>query len=383
MNKAVVGAIAGVAIVGVAGAGAVVYPQMRAKSEVQAAFANLPKGIQGSYKTVDYSLFGDKLTIGGIELAISEQQDTVTTRLDKLTISKAGKTSVGQMLGSGVSVEVNGADGRFVLNANEMAVDQVESSDGNPLTLGALNDSAAIPTVNVKRFALTGVTLDAAGEKAQLGEVFIADLVQRNKAPISLTMGLHGLVVDRNTLPDESSREGLTKLGYDKLLLNFDLSYAHAVETQRLSIKNASVSSDGVGKLSLSADLGGIPALASDDPMQAMAATQMATLERLELRYEDASLANRLLKAAAADSGMSEAQMKEMLLTELTQGAEGEQVPLVKDVVNSAGAFLANPKSLTLQMQPAQPVAIAALMMGAGDPYAAAETLGAKVFANK
>lgn len=376
MNKAVVGLVAGAAVVGAAGFGTLVYPQMRAKQQVDQAIASLPKEMQASYQTLDYSLFTGKLVIGGFEMTVQEGDETLTTKLASVTLRDLSKNSVGEVRGTGLILE----DGNHTMrmDAEELNGEKLEAPEG-------LLASMATPTaLNLKRIVFSGVAVTVGEEKAKLREIVLSDYAQTAKVPLSMTLGIHGVLVEPQSLPDQDARDGLAKLGYDKLSLNFDLSYAHAPETKRLSIKQASISGDGVGQLSVAMNLGGIDPAGLEDPALALAAAQMATLESLELRYDDASLAGRVLKLAATEAEMEESQFKAMLLAQLAEaGAQAPAVPLTKDVVDSATAFLTNPKSLLLRMNPAQPIPLFQLMGGAQDPYALAQALGVSVSANR
>lgn len=377
MNKAVVGFVAGAAVVGATGFGTLVYPQMRAKQQVDQAIAALPTEMRASYQTLDYSLFTGKLVIGGLEMTVQEGDDILTTKMASVTLRGLSKERVDEVRGTGLSLEDGGQTLR--MDAEELTGEKLEAPEG-------LLAGMATPTaLNLKRLALSGVAVALGEEKVNLREIVLADYAQTAKVPLSMTLGIHGMLIEPQSLPDQDARDGLAKLGYDKLSLNFDLSYAHVPETKRLSIKQASISGDGIGQLSVAMNLGGIDPTGLEDPALALAAAQMATLESLELRYDDASLAGRVLKLAATEAEMEESQFKAMLLAQLAEaGAQAPAVPLTKEVVDSATAFLTNPKSLSLHMKPAQPVPLFQLMGGAQeDPYALAQAMGLSVSANR
>jgi hypothetical protein len=373
MNKAVVGFVAGAVVVGAAGYGTMVYPQQRAKQQIDQVIAALPSNMHVSYQTLQYSLFSGKLSLGGFEMSVTENDETMTAKLATITARDFKKGHVGELRGNGLTIEDAAKTMRF--EAEELAGEGLEGDDG------VLRGMGSASPLGVKRLALTGITLNMGEDKAKLREVVLADYRQTDKVPVSMTLGVHGMLIEPQSLPDADAREGLAKLGYDKLSLNFDLSYAHNPETKRLSIKQASIGGDNIGQLSVSMDLGGIETTGIDDPMIAMAAAQMATLERAELRYDDASLTGRILKLAATEAEMDETQFKSTLLTQLAQ--EAPEDPLAKQVVDSATAFLTNPKSLSLNLKPARPLPLVQLMGGAQDPYALANTMGMSVSANR
>lgn len=378
MNKAVVGFVAGAVVVGAASFATLVYPQMRAKQKVDASIAALPKEVQARYQTLDYSLFSGKLVIGGLEMTVQDGADTVTTKLSSITLRDFAAERVGELRGTGITVDVD--DGSMRLEADELSGEQMEAPQG---LLAGFNATGAT-ALNVKRMALTGISVTMPSEVVKLREVVIADYVQTDKVPQAMALGIHGLLVEPQSLPDEEAREILTKLGYDKLSLNFDLSYAHSPANKRLSIKQAAIGGDGLGQLSVAMDLGGVDPNAINDPILAMAAAQAATLESMELRYDDASLAGRILKLAAGEAEMDEDQFKSMLLAQLAEaGAQAPATPLTKEMLDSATAFLTSPKSLSLRLKPAQPMPLEQIMGNTQDPYALAQAMGMSVSANR
>lgn len=376
MNKVLVGVVAGAVVVGAAGFGTLVYPQMRAKQQVDQAIAALPKEIRASYQTLDYSLFGSKLVIGGLEVTAEEDGETLTTRLSTVTLGGLSKTKVATVSGSGLSVE--DSDHTMRMDVAELNGEQIEAPEG-------LSHGMATPAAfSLKRLALSGVSMVMGEEKVALREIVLADYAQTAKVPLSMTLGLHGMDIDPKSLPDQDARDGLARLGYDKLSLNFDLSYAHSPEAKRLSIKQASVGGENVGRLSFSVDLAEVDAAGMEDPAVALAVAQKAMLESAELRYDDASLAGRLLKVAAEEAQMDESQFKAMLLAQLAEaGAQAPASPLTKQALDSATAFVTDPKSLSLRLKPTPPLPVGVFVLAAQDPYSLAQALGASVSANR
>lgn len=382
MSKVAVGVVAGVAVAGAVGFGTLVYPDMRARQEVDKAIAELPKEVKASYRDVRYSLFSRKLTIGGLEMVVEDGGQSISTRVESLILTDVAKDSVGKVQGTALVLET--ADRSLHAEVGKLSGDGLAAPIGMLAAMGVPAPTA----INIKNLTLSDVSIDAEGEKLKLREIAIADYVQTDKTPLSMTFGVHGIQVDPAALPDAEAREGLAKLGYDKLSLDLDFSYVHNPDTKRLSVKQLAVGGDNMGRVGLSFDLGNVnAALAADpavDPAAALMAVQSATLERLELRYDDSSLAGRLLKAAANEAGMEEADFKAMLLAQVAQaGAQAPEAPMTKEVLDSAVAFINNPKSLSLRLQPQQPVAVGALMAASQDPIVLAQAVGMSVTANR
>ncbi|MFO0991942.1 MAG: hypothetical protein U1E67_08435 [Hyphomicrobiales bacterium] len=108
------------------------------------------------------------------------------------------------------------------------------------------------------------------------------------------------------------------------------------------------------------------------------------TVSKLQFRFEDGSLTKRLLPILAKQQNMDEtgfvASAGAMLQITL---AQLKNQPFTDSVVSAVTNFLKEPKSITLSMQPPQPIAVQQLMsMNPADPGAAITSLGVKVMAN-
>jgi hypothetical protein len=108
------------------------------------------------------------------------------------------------------------------------------------------------------------------------------------------------------------------------------------------------------------------------------------TLNKLQVRFEDASLTKRLLPLLAAAQGMDEATfvasagaMLQITLAQL------KNQPFISSVSSAVTTFLKDPKSITLSVLPPSPVQVQQLMtIDAANPGAAITTLGISVTAN-
>jgi hypothetical protein len=142
---------------------------------------------------------------------------------------------------------------------------------------------------------------------------------------------------------------------------------------------------------------------ANDIPMAAMAEMQKAQKESREpdmaalmpqlmnvsfgqfkLRFEDASITKKLLPVIAKMQGMDEAMMISSAGAMVQLGMmQLKNQALTDQVVGAVNAFLKDPKSITVAMKPAQPVAVQNLMaLNPADPAAAITMLGVSVTAN-
>ncbi|HTH15065.1 MAG TPA: hypothetical protein VL974_00320, partial [Magnetospirillum sp.] len=289
MNKVAVGAIV-IVLAGAASFGTAVYPTMKARHEVEKALASLPAGSEGRYKNLDYSLFSGRLSLSDVELKIVQDGNAYVLRSPAVVIEDASETRLGKLTARDVVIE---DPGQVQISALELTGDNLEGL--------ALGDPT--PNGKVDRLAMTGVTVSASGQSVKMREVVLSDFAVADKQARSLALGVHGLEMAAKDVPDADAQEMLTQLGYKTLALNFDFAFAHAPEAQRLTIKTIAFGGDEMGRITLTGTFGNVPTLAADDSFAAQAIAAGATLERMEVRYEDSSLTERLLKYAATQQG--------------------------------------------------------------------------------
>jgi hypothetical protein len=108
------------------------------------------------------------------------------------------------------------------------------------------------------------------------------------------------------------------------------------------------------------------------------------TVSKLQFRFEDGSLTKRLLPIIAKQQNMDEAgfvaSAGAMLQITLAQ-LKNQQ--FTDSVVGAVTSFLKDPKSITISIQPPQPIAVQQLMsLNPADPGAAINSLGVAVTAN-
>jgi hypothetical protein len=79
-------------------------------------------------------------------------------------------------------------------------------------------------------------------------------------------------------------------------------------------------------------------------------------IEHLQLQWDDGSLTTRLLTMAAASKGVTPDAMRAQL--SMATMALAMVMPNQPDAATQVNAFLANPKTLTITLNPPQPVSV-------------------------
>jgi hypothetical protein len=173
----------------------------------------------------------------------------------------------------------------------------------------------------------------------------------------------------------------LAKLGYDALSLAYEGTTRYDPAAESLSISQH-ISAEGAGALALSMRLDHYPAaLDAPSPAAASLLLTQAQLAHLELRYDDASLVERLLKLYAASTGRDLASAQREIAARIEARRKGfAGKPAMLASLDRVEAFLRKPDTITLVLAPPKPLPLLALMLlGRADPDQALDALGLSV----
>jgi hypothetical protein len=117
--------------------------------------------------------------------------------------------------------------------------------------------------------------------------------------------------------------------------------------------------------------------------MQGMAIMQGVSIAGASIRYDDASIAGKLLDFFAAQSGADRATFVEGLKATLPAMVAQSGIPALNDVVvPPVSAFLDDPQSLEIKVAPPSPTSVLVLMAAAANPAGLITALGLAVEAN-
>ena len=172
----------------------------------------------------------------------------------------------------------------------------------------------------------------------------------------------------------------------DKFLFDFDQVGALDLRFDLLGFTPALM--DKLGKAQAATMVEGYDAESEEaqaaQMMMGMEMLQGVTLAGLSVRYDDASLAGKVLDYFASQQGVERAQLVEGLKASLPQMLAGTPVPALADIVtNPVSEFLDNPQSLEIAVAPATPTTLLVLTAAAANPAGLLSMLGLTVTANK
>jgi hypothetical protein len=208
-------------------------------------------------------------------------------------------------------------------------------------------------------------------------------------APRHSALEIKGITVPVD--PKDPDMKDFVALGYKQFVLDFAGAGSWDEQSGRLLVDRFDLGGADIGTLKLGFALGGVTPqfvkameAAKNDDAKQMELLQALTVESLRLRWDDASLATRVIAQQAAEQGVdAKAYVKQLkLMMPMVLSMVGDK-DFEKKVATAAGAFLDAPKSLTVVAKPAKPLPVSQIVGAAMmAPQSLPKVLGADVHAN-
>ena len=246
-------------------------------------------------------------------------------------------------------------------------------------------------------------------ESMESGSTFEPAQGSADLTSLSSTLSISGITADLSTVKEEDAQAGavIEGLGLTNIAGDVTGSFNWSMADGHMTVDQFLFDFADIGAIDMTVDLTGLtPALliklqeankaveAAGDPTSeaAQAAQAMMGMELLQglsigganIRYDDASLAGKLLEFFAQAQGIDKAQLVEGLKTMVPQMIAGVGIPELVDLVAPpVSTFLDDPKSLEIDVAPASPTSLLVLMAAASNPASLITALGVTVTANE
>jgi len=229
-----------------------------------------------------------------------------------------------------------------------------------------------------------------------------ADLVDMQSSLL-----ISGIKADLSSVSDENASAGavIDALGLTNISGDISQEASWSMDDGHLTIDEFLFDFADVGALNIQAEVTGLtPAVIdqivamqakieadgemTDEKAQAQMMSGMAIMQGVSIvgtsvRYDDASLAGKLLDFFAAQSGADRATFVAGLKSMLPMMIGETGIPALNDiVVPPVEAFLDNPESLEVRVAPPSPTSALVLMAAAANPAGLIKVLGLVVEAN-
>jgi hypothetical protein len=231
--------------------------------------------------------------------------------------------------------------------------------------------------LKIGKVEYSGLSMQYAGlPPVVLGRFAIMNIAFSGYVPVSGGFALEGLRLSKAQMPDPKALEAFDKLGLETMTLGLGATYQWDLAQKRIALRDIVFKVDELGSLNLAADVAEI----TPNILGAM----QAQLAHALLKYDDNSLVDRAIKAAAADQHRDAASFRTMMVALVQdQAAHFADSPPLAAAGKALVEFIGSPHSLTIELSPPKPVAIMELQGAvAMPPPKLATTLGLSVTAN-
>ncbi|MEJ1161384.1 hypothetical protein [Prosthecomicrobium sp. N25] len=318
-------------------------------------------------KTVTYgSVTGDdaKFTLKDIKAEIEMEG-----RSSEMTAASATYTNAAPAAGGGYTVgQIDIADLAIEDDQTTISVDSWKITNyvgQGPAKVAATKGFGD----RFGRMELTGIEIENEGEaKVPIYSVVVDTSGHVDGIPRKMSTEVKGLVIPIDAAKPEA--RDIAALGYKEIAVDVTASGAWDEQAQRLSVDNLTINGKDIGALKIALAFGGVSAeavkalqAAADDSTKQMEILQGFSVEGLTIRFDNASIVDRVLDQQAKAQGTK----REQYVTGIAAA-----VPLMisaignkdfeKKVSDAVSAFLKTPKSLTVTAKPAQPVPVAQIV---------------------
>ena len=317
---------------------------------------------------------------------LGSSNDGYQTKTIKLTIAAPamnlaydirGMTSTGQdhgiMKGGKIDgISVNAADlGSFSFDSASTGPIDVRDAatrlvKGEPLSLALLDQ------VKIGRFEYSGVAATIPNQPPfKLGGMSIGPIAFAQGMPVTGGMGWTDLKVTAAQMPDATSREAFKQSGLDSATISFAVAYDWDVASKTATIRDTVLKVNELGTLTLNAIVTNLgPPPSPPDRAQLSKATLVLT---------DATLVERAIKVAAAQSGATPAAFKTQFIAQTKQQAAAMDKSgnkFMASLMTAVVDFVNDPRRLTIQLTPLTPIPVMTLQRVLADPARFGPRLG-------
>ena len=247
----------------------------------------------------------------------------------------------------------------YASNVAEGQVNEAIAKAANFADIDYKKVSVDLPGMDV-RISDILVSPANAKEKIKIDEIIIHDLDNKSDIPAFLSMSCNGIELNIKDL-GENTKE-LKALGYnDKMMINLNADYTYDKEKKELDIKKIGIGADEAGEISVGFRLGNIN-LKPEEIAILLFTFPQVIFHEAKIKYEDNSLAERLMKLGAQKEQTSVENFKKSLMQKVEKEIEKEKDDFTKKALNEIKKFLEDPKEFSISASPSKPQPLGRIM---------------------
>lgn len=376
----------------VLGLAAPAHAEVEAQKVVDAVIAQFAG--QGMTLVVASSeLDGENVVAKGVSLApagVAEPFAVGDVVLEGVTEDGAGYV-VGKISAPAISKDEAGTKIDFA-GASLNNVHIAGAGETDPVKQMFLYDTAEIGAVTVTAAGAEVFSME--GGKASMSPYVAGE-------PMTFEMSLDGLHGDLTKIPDPKSQEAMSAMGYTEVNGTITAKGTWNPADGHLAITEGSYDFKDVGKLNILADISGYTpsfvkaiqdmnknSAGQDESAKGLAMLgliQQLSFNSMSIRFDDASLTNRIIDYAAKQAGQPRDQIinqsKAIIPFAVAQLNDSD---FAAQVTAAASAYMDAPKSLEITAKPAAPLSFAQLIAtGSANPADLIKQMGVTVNANQ
>lgn len=197
-------------------------------------------------------------------------------------------------------------------------------------------------------------------EKLKIDEIVIYDIDDKADIPTFLSMSCNGIELILDELGEDAKL--LRELGYnDKMMVNLNVNYAYNKEKKEIVIKNIGIGANEAGEINVSFRLGNI-SLEPEEIAGLLFTFPQVIFHDAEIKYDDDSLAERLMKLGAEKRQISFEDLKKSLIENVETEIAKEKDDFTKKALSEIKAFLEDPREFSISASPEKPYPFGRIM---------------------
>jgi hypothetical protein len=341
----------------------------------------------------------DRWLVEGVNIRIDDASGAGTLALNNFYVDAVAEEKVGVVALSGLNFDFAEADGQTLkvkldglglrgMNLSQF-VEALNESDGGADFARGLQAGASLQSnpgdPGFDALTLRGLAMDVAGASLSL-PTLDASVTRdsRGRATRMTTPEFTMAIAPRDNVDGEEFASMLALVGYERL--DFTMAGEQVYDPDRDFVtlakgKNYWSLRDGF-RIDFGASYQGASALAAAqsqsnlnaDPMASLdAVLKELTIHGVELAIRDDGFFNRALNAYATQSGEDPQQVRAQLsglmaLAPMMAGGTGIDAVVITELAQAVGAFIQDPKTLTIRLAPASPMPLQTFADAAANP---------------
>ncbi len=325
---------------------AAIEPDAAAK----ALAAALVKGskVEATYDSADFD--GSNIVIEGFTISRTAEKETIS--FDEVVIESPTEGADGLFQSPRITFTGGTLTGDSNGTIGEAMMTEVTVLDAAQQTSGGLGDSILFHTAEATDLKVTRKTepgeITADRIYLETGNV-VDNVAQDSKGSVE------GVTLPPELFPDTGFKPDA--FGYDKLVVDVTWDGSRDIAARTLTIRDFTVSILDGGDLSVEGVIGELPDPRTLNDAAAASNVTKTQVHHLTIRYDDDSLAGRILDFLAKQQGLARADYANQISAALPFLLIALNNPAFQEEVTTAvTGFLQDPQSLTIDIAPEAPV---------------------------